>query len=230
MAQTLLTLHVCDPRRCTECDWGTNVVHTAGWMVTLLCGLLAQGKRGQASYAQGHNRGEQIQRLSWGGPLLHICWGAMTADDERDANDAHFCLLEQGTQRPSANGVVGTPARSYITAYVRTGRGLCLRRPSDSRGRVAVAFGSFWPARGPDQAGRLLGKRATGPGRPARALGTGILAGSRGGNARKAHALLIETRFVSLPRRNVAQTLWGPLSEAIASSVFSPLGATPARP
>ena len=40
--------------------------------------------------------------------------------------------------------------------------------------------------------------------------------------------MLIETRFVSLPRRNVAQTLWGPLSVAIARSNFSSLGATPA--
>lgn len=46
--------------------------------------------------------------------------------------------------------------------------------------------------------------------------------------SKKAHALLIETRFVSLPRRNVAQTLWGPLSVAIARSNFSRLGATPA--
>ena len=45
--------------------------------------------------------------------------------------------------------------------------------------------------------------------------------------SKKAHALLIETRFVSLPRRNVAQTLWGPLPAAIASN-FSSLGATPA--
>lgn len=43
----------------------------------------------------------------------------------------------------------------------------------------------------------------------------------------KAQALLIETRFASLPRRNVAQTLWGPLPAAIASN-FSSLGATPA--
>ena len=44
----------------------------------------------------------------------------------------------------------------------------------------------------------------------------------------KAQVLLIETRFVSLPRRNVAQTLWRPLPVAIARSNFSCLGATPA--
>ena len=74
------------------------------------------------------------------------------------------------------------------------------------------------------------GRKAVGaPGGGPLSLGARGIWGESGRDAvQKRRLLLIETRFASLPRRNVAQTRWGPLSVAIARSNFSCLGATPA--
>ena len=97
----------------------------------------------------------------------------------------------------------------------------------------------FSPARRPHQAGvgPILGRRGckTARGAGGGQFGQGGVSGKgrigakvAGKMSQKRMLLLIETRFASLPRRNVARTRWGPLSVAIARSKFSRLGATPA--
>lgn len=114
-------------------------------------------------------------------------------------------------------------------------REISLSRRSGGRRVSTRSRGVIWTESGrmgqEDCAGRgrggRKGRRAGGLGR-GRGWEDGDLGESVRRNAQKAQALLIETRFVSLPRRNVAQTLWGPLPVAIARSNFSCLGATPA--